>query len=60
MDIADFIADKIRKIQNALNSKLADTIYDPFSFDVFYSDHKLTSLSTVAPAEVYKTSSYLV
>ena len=52
--IADFFADKIQKIQNTLNSKLAGMTFDPFSFYVFYSDHKLTPLSTVTPAEVYK------
>ena len=52
MAIADFFSDKMRKIQNALNSKLASTVYHPLSFDVCYSDHKLTSLSTVIPAEV--------
>ena len=58
--IADFFTDKIRKIQNALNSKLASTVYEPFSFDVFYFDHKLTSLSTVTPAEVYKLISGMI
>ena len=60
MAIADFFADKIRKIQNALNSKLAGMVYDQFSFDVFYSGHKLTSLSTVTPAEVYKLISCMI
>ena len=58
--IADFLAVKIRKIQNALNSKLAGSVYDPFLFDVFYSDHKRTSLSTITPADVYKLISGMV
>ena len=53
-------ADKIRKIQNALKSALAGTVYDSFSFDVFYSNHKLTSLSTVTPAKVYKLISGMI
>ena len=56
--IADLLADKIRKI--ALNSKLAGTVYDSFSSGVFYSDHKLTSLSTVTPADVYKLISVMI
>ena len=54
MAIADFFADNIKKIQNALNSKLAGVKFEPFSFDVFYFDQKMTSLSTITPAKVYK------
>ena len=60
MAVADFIADNIRKIQNALNSKLVSTVYDPFSFDVLYSDHKLTSISTATPAEAHEFISYMI
>ena len=35
-------------------------VFDPFSFNVFYSDHKLMSLSTVTPAEVYKLISGMI
>ena len=35
-------------------------VLDTFSFDVFYSDHKLTSLSTVKPAKVYKLVSGVI
>ena len=52
--IADFFLDKVRKIQNALNTKLTGTICDPFSFDVLYSGTLLTSLSTVTPVEVLR------
>ena len=58
--IADFVADKIRKIQNALNTKLAGTVYDPYLFDMFYSDHTLMLLSIVTPAEVYKLISGMI
>ena len=58
--IADLLADKILKIENVLNSKLAGTVYDSFSSDVFYSDHKLTSLSTVTPADVYKLTDVII
>ena len=35
-------------------------VVDPFSFDAFYLDNKLTSLSTVTPAEVYKLISGMI
>ena len=55
--IVDFFADMISTIQIALNSKLASMVFIPFSLDVFYADHNMTSLSTVTPAEVYKLTS---